>query len=116
MRWKQIKLGLWSAIGGAVCLAIIGFSWGGWMTRGSAQEMATATSSAAMVDRLTPLCLVRFNEDPEKDQKLQVLTNTSAWQRRDYVEAQGWATLSGEKEPDSPVAIECLNQIMKTNT
>jgi hypothetical protein len=45
MRWEQIKLGLWSAIGGAVLLAIIGFSWGGWVTGGSAQEMAAETTS-----------------------------------------------------------------------
>jgi len=45
MRWEQIKLGLWSAVDGTVLLAIIGFSWGGWVTGGSAQEMAAEASS-----------------------------------------------------------------------
>ena len=33
MNWGKIKLGLWSALGGAIVLAIIGFAWGGWVTR-----------------------------------------------------------------------------------
>ena len=27
---EKIQVGLWSAIGGAIVLAIIGFNWGGW--------------------------------------------------------------------------------------
>ena len=40
MDWEKIKLGLWGALGGAIVLAIIGFAWGGWVTGGTAQEMA----------------------------------------------------------------------------
>ena len=29
---EKIKLALWSAIAGAIALAIIGFSWFGWVT------------------------------------------------------------------------------------
>ena len=116
MNWEKIKLGLWSAIGGAIVLAIVGFSWGGWVTGGTAQKMAAEMTSAAMVDRLTPLCLVRFNQDPEKEQKLEALKNTRSWQRKDYVEKQGWATLSGETKPDSPVATECANRILQISS
>ncbi len=62
------------------------------MTGGSAQEIAAEITSAAMVDRLAPLCLIRFNEDLEKDQKFEALNKVSSWQRRGYVEEQGWAT------------------------
>jgi hypothetical protein len=116
MSWEKIKLGLWSAIGGAILLAIVGFSWGGWVTGGTAQTMATEMTSAAMVDRLAPLCLLRFNQDPEKDQKFEALNNTSSWQRRGYVEEQGWATMLGETEPDSPVATECANRILQISS
>ena len=116
MNWEKIKLGFWSAIGGAIVLAIVGFSWGGWVTGGTAQKMAAEMTSAAMVDRLAPLCLVRFNQDPEKEQKLEVLKNTRSWQRKDYVEKQGWATLSSETKPDSPVATECANRILQISS
>jgi hypothetical protein len=78
--------------------------------------MATKMTSAAMVERLAPLCLVRFNQDPEKDQKFQALKKTSSWQRRGYVEEQGWATMLGEQKPDSPVAAECANRIMQISS
>jgi pimeloyl-ACP methyl ester carboxylesterase len=116
MNWAKIKLGLWSAIGGAIALAIVGFSWGGWVTGATAQERATKMASAAMIDRLAPLCLAQFNHDPEKDEKLEALQQTNTWQRKDYVEKQGWATITGESEPDSSVAIECANRILKISS
>lgn len=115
MSWEKIKLGLWSAIGGAILLSIVGFSWGGWVTGGTAQERAAQMTATAMVERLAPLCLMRFSEDPEKDQKFEELKKASSWQRRAYVEEQGWATVLGEKEPDHEVADECVNRLMKTS-
>ena len=32
MDWDKIKLGGWSAAGGAVLAMIVGFNWGGWVT------------------------------------------------------------------------------------
>ena len=116
MSWKKIKLGFWSALGGAILVAIVGFSWGGWVTGGTAQNMAAEMTSAALVDRLAPLCLVRFHQDPEKDQKLAALKQTYAWQQKDYVAKQGWATMAGEQEPDSQVAIECANRILQLSS
>jgi alpha/beta superfamily hydrolase len=113
MNWQTIKLGFWSAVGGAVVLAIIGFSWGGWVTGGTAQAMAEKMTADAMTDRLAPICVAKFKQDPEKDQKLAALKKTSSWQRKAYVEKQGWATMSGEQEPDSAVAAECANRIMQ---
>lgn len=115
MSWVKIKLGLWSAVGGAILLAIVGFSWGGWVTGGTAQERAAEMTATAMVERLAPICLIRFGEDPEKDQKFEELKKASSWQRRTYVEEQGWATVLGEKEPDHEVADECVNRLMKTS-
>jgi hypothetical protein len=115
MNWVKIKLAFWSAIVGAIVLAIVGFSWGGWVTGGTAQKMAAEMTSAAMVDRLAPLCLVRFSQDPEKDQKLEALKKVNTWQRKDYVEKQGWATMAGEKEPDGQVAIECANRLLQVS-
>jgi len=112
MNWDKINLGFWSAIGGAIVLAIIGFKWGGWVTGGTAQAMAEEMAVKAVVDRLTPICVAQFNQDPEKDQKLKKLKETDSWTRDSYVEKQGWATMPSEKKPDSKVAAECASQIM----
>jgi len=33
--------------------------------------------------------------------------------RGEYVQKQGWATMPGEKEPDSNVADECARRLVK---
>ncbi|MBW1707231.1 MAG: hypothetical protein JRJ86_19075, partial [Deltaproteobacteria bacterium] len=108
MNWKEkIKLIAWGAIGGAIVLAIIGFALGGWVTGGTAHKMAKEMADEAVIDRLAPICVLQSNQDPEKDKKLAELKKLSSWDRSNYVEKQGWATMPGEKEPDSEVAGEC---------
>jgi len=113
MNWEKITVGIWGAIGGAIVLAIIGFKWGGWVTGGTAQAMAEEMAVKAVVDRLTPICVAQFNQDPEKDQKLKELKEKDFWERDGYVEKQGWATMPTEKKPDSKVAAECASQILE---
>ena len=109
MNWGKIIPGLWSAVGGAIVLAIVGFAWGGWVTGGTAQEMA----EDAVVDRLAPICVEQFNQGLEKVQKLEELKETDSWQRDDYVGEQGWATMPGEDKPDSKVAKKCADMLME---
>ena len=109
MNWEKITLGLWGAIGGAIVLAIIGFTWGGWVTGGTAQTMAEEMAEDAVVDRLAPICVEQFNQVSEKDQKLKELKEIASWKRGDYIKKQGWATMPGEKDPDSMVAGKCAD-------
>ena len=74
--------------------------------------MAQVMADDAVVKRLAPMCVVRFHQDPRKDQKLKELKDVSTWQGSDYVKKQGWATMPGEKEPDSKVADECAKQLI----
>jgi hypothetical protein len=115
-RWDQARptktIVFWSWAAAIILTMIIGFNWGGWVTRGTAQEMAKVTAKNAVIQRLAPMCVAQFNQDPAKDQKLTELTETSTWQRGDYVEKQGWATMSGEAKPDSQVANECAKLLI----
>jgi hypothetical protein len=52
-------------------------------------------------------------QDPNKEDRLKELKETDSWKRGDYVKAQGWATMPGEKEPDSKVAYRCVELIME---
>ncbi len=113
MNWEKITVGIWSAIGGAIVLAIIGFTWDGWFVGSTAREMAREMAEEAVVNRLTPICVWQFNQDPEKDQKLKELIKTNSWERDGYVEKQGWATMLGEKKPNSEVADECVKRLME---
>jgi hypothetical protein len=113
MSKEKFMIGVASAIGGAILLAIIGFLWGGWVTAGAAREMAEEMAEDAVLDRLAPICVAKFNKDAEKDQKLKELEATSSWERGKYIEKQGWATIPGEKEPDSKVASACADRLMQ---
>ncbi len=113
MNWEKIKTALWGAIGGAIVLAIVGFAWGGWVLGGTAQKMAEELAQRAVVARLAPICVDQFNQDSEKDQKLKKLKETSSWERGGHVEIQGWATMPGEKDPDSKVAEKCAELLVE---
>ena len=113
MNWGKIKVGFWSAIGGAIVFTVIGFKWGGWVTGGTAQTMAEEMAADAVLNRLTPICVAQFNQDSQKDQKLKKLKDTASWKRDSYVEKQVWATMPGEKKPDRKVAAECAKRIME---
>ncbi len=103
----------WSCVACVVLTMIIGFVWGGWVTGSTAQKMAEEMTEDAVVNRLTPICVVQFNQDLLKDRKLKELEETGSWKRGDYVEEQGWATMPGEEEPDSKVADECAKRLMQ---
>src|SRR4051794_21437334 len=51
---------LWGAVGGAAALAIIGFTFGGWVTGGKAKEMAQLQTDKAVTAALSPICVDKF--------------------------------------------------------
>ena len=111
----KIKTGVWGAVGGAIIAMIIGFGWGGWVLGSSALDMGEDMAQNAVVERLTPICVAQFNQDPERDSKLKEFKKIDSWKREQYVRDQGWATMPFEKEPDRRVARECSLLIMKNN-
>jgi hypothetical protein len=44
---------------------------------------------------------------------LKELRTTDTWRQREFVEAGGWATFSGDKMPNSSVATACAEQLVK---
>ena len=113
MKKEYIKPFVWGLVVGAIVLLIVIFSTGWVTTSGSAQNKAEEMAEEAVINRLAPICVAQFLQDPEKDKKLKELKETSSWQRGDYVKKQGWATMPGEKEPDSKVAEECANRLVE---
>jgi alpha/beta superfamily hydrolase len=115
-RWSEARptktLVFWSWVAAAVVTMIIGFSWGGWVTGGTARTRAEAMAQDAVVQRLAPICVVQSGQDPAKAMKLVALNEERTWQRGDYVGKQGWATMPGEQEPDSQVAQACAALLM----
>jgi len=115
-RWQDAQptktILFWSCMASVVVTMIVGFAWGGWVTGGTAQKMAEVMADDAIVKRLAPICVVQFNRDPGKDQKLAALKGTDSWQRDGFVEKQGWATMPGEGKSDSKVAEACAKLLL----
>ena len=106
-RWDKAratkKVVFWAILGAIVLTMIVGFSWGGWVTGGTAQATGEMMADDAVVQRLAPICVFQFNQDPDKAQKLMEFNEAKHYQRDDYVKEQGWATMPGEDQPDRQV-------------
>ena len=105
----------WSWIASIILTMVIGFAWGGWVTGGTARKMAEVVAEDAVVERLAPICVAQFNQDPEKNLKLEELKKAGTYGGRTYVQDQGWATMPGEKDPDRKVADECVRLLLLIN-
>jgi hypothetical protein len=108
---EATKPALWGAVAGAVALAIVGFTWGGWMTGGSAVEMASKQAETAVVAVLAPICVERFQQDPNSAEKLAALKETTSYKQADFIEEGGWATMAGSEEPSPGTARACANML-----
>ena len=111
-RWIQSRptkrLLFWACVWTTIVTLTLGFTWGGWTTGSKAQFAAEAMASDAVAKRLAPICVAQFNADPARVQKLKDLNAVSSYEQGDYVKKQGWATISGEAEPNSKAADECV--------
>ena len=104
---------LWGAAAGAAALAIVGFTWGGWVTGGQAEAMTLKRTEAAVVAVLTPICIERFQGNANAPANLVALKNISqSWSRRDYIVSGGWATF-GQSRPFelADACAEALNKL-----
>ena len=89
-------------VGSVVSLIAI-FSAGCVATSGSTQAKAEEMAADDVLDPLPPIYVAQFLQDPNREERLKELKKLDAWKRGAYVEKQGWATMPGEKEPDSKV-------------
>ena len=110
-RWSETRptktFVFWFCLAAVVVTLVVGFGWGGWVTGATAQATAKAMAEDAVVHRLTSICVAAARSDPARQQKLKALRETGEWERSDYVKKVGWATMPGDKDPDSKVADEC---------
>ena len=95
------------AVVGAIALAIVGFTWGGWVTGGTAAKNAAATSHDAVVAALAPICVERFRARSDAVVRTADLLKTRGWDRGGILETGGYAALSDSSAVDSDVATAC---------
>jgi len=104
----QTEPALWGGAIGAVAMAIAGFTWGGWLTSGTAETMAIEKAKTAVVAALAPICLAQARSDPHSDATMAKLKDTNNYQRGTIIMDAGWATMPGSAKPDRAVADACI--------
>ena len=98
---------------GAIALLIVVF-WTGWVVKSSSAELqGKDMAKAAVIEALTPICVEQFAQDPNKAERLEALKEKSSYQRDDYVEEIGWATMPGAESPVRGVADACAKRILE---
>ena len=108
----KIKYGVWGLICGAVIAMIIGFTWGGWTTFGTAR---TQTKEAVLASQAA-ICVAQFMKQPNPDEKLKALEAVNSWERAEAIEKGGWDKMPGQAKADYAVARACadgLDLLMK---
>ena len=69
---SQLRPALWGAVGGAIAVTIIGFSWGGWVTGSTARKDAATAAHDAVVVALAPICADRFRAQGDSPAKIAI--------------------------------------------
>ena len=98
---------------GAIALLIVVF-WTGWVvTSNKAESQGEQMAADAVVEALAPICVEQFAKDPNKVERLEALKEKSSYQRDDYVEEIGWATMPAAESPVRGVADACAKRILE---
>jgi pimeloyl-ACP methyl ester carboxylesterase len=104
---EWIKPGIYGAVAGGIAVAVVGFSWGGWVTASSAQTSGDKRVSTAVTEALTPYCVERSRTDPRAIDVLAELKAATSSNRRGIIEKSGWATPAGTETPSRELAQSC---------
>ena len=91
----------------------------GWMSAGAATKMSTHKAHDAVVAYATPVCLARFEQQPNVAAAWQKLKKADSWDRDDLLIKDGWVAEPGQKlEPEvaNSIADTCVGKILALKT
>jgi hypothetical protein len=112
----------WACAGSVIAATIVGFSWGGWVTGGSAMEMAEESAAQARQELAAVVCVDRFMAAPDAGVQLTVLQEiTTPRAQGKFVEDGGWAIIVPASSPtdykaranDRKAAGLCAEELVK---
>ena len=84
----------WACAASVIAAIVVGFSWGGWVTSGTAQELAEDSAAQARHELAAVVCVDRFMAAPDAGVQLTALHEmTSARAQGKFVEDGGWAMI-----------------------
>ena len=107
----SLKPALWGAAAGAAAIMVIGFSSMGWTLGSTAERLAVARAESAVVDVLSPICVVKFQQQADSAAKLIEFKKVGSWDQRELINKGGWATMPGTDRADIAVVSACAEKL-----
>lgn len=112
-RWGDYRpsksIWFWSCVACVALTMILGFTWGGWVTGGTANLMAENAAEESQAELAAAICQKRFLASPDVRVQLTALKEKSSWQQGDMIEEGGWVTFAGSEEPVPEAADLCAD-------
>jgi hypothetical protein len=103
----------WSCAGTAALTMALGFTWGGWVTGGSATEMAEASAQEARALLAADVCVERFLAAPDVRISLAALEEESSYSQDDFISEAGWTTFADAENPIDGAAELCAERLIE---
>jgi alpha/beta superfamily hydrolase len=90
----------WACAGSVIAAAVVGFSWGGWVTGGTAREMAEDSAAVARQELAAVVCVDRFMAAPDAGVQLTALQEIATPRAQSkFVEDGAWAIIVPASSP-----------------
>jgi hypothetical protein len=103
---------LQGAFAGGIATLVIGFTWGGWVTGGTAVQMTSEAVEATQVTLYSPICVERYMAKATPEQRA-AFAKESDWRRDALIEKAGFATPPGSSALSDVVADRCAEMLTK---
>jgi hypothetical protein len=112
INWEVVKPSLWTGAGGVV-VGMLLLSYGfGFMSRNTAEKLASTSSERAVIAVLAPVCADKFRALPDAEAKQVALSKLDdSWKRRDEFPKE-FVTLPGESYPNSALVDACYTLLL----
>jgi hypothetical protein len=114
-RWKEYQptkeQTFWVALAAVIATLVVGFGMSGWVTGGTARKMADEAAATAHNELAAAVCEEHFMRAADARVRLAKLQKLQSWERDQHLVAGGWATMPGEKEPNSAAAQLCAARL-----
>jgi hypothetical protein len=103
----------WCCVLSVIATIAVGFTWGGWVTGGTAATMASTAATGANVTLAASICATQFNHAADADAQRTALTKLDKWDRGSFITKGGWTKLPGMADPVSGAADLCAQQLVE---
>ena len=113
INWEVVKPYLWTGAGGVI-VGMVLLSYGfGFMSRTTAEKLASASSERAVIVVLPPVCAANFRALPDVAARMATLVadKDNSYKMREAFPAD-LITLPGKSYPDSDLTAACAGLIL----